>query len=100
MTRAGPAALRRAAPRRGILASTFGDRRLWLFSFSKEIDHVQENTDEPHDRVFCDVVRVQWAFDRNLMGGVALDRLSVKAPCRVTEHRHDDGQAKEHRQRA
>jgi hypothetical protein len=98
MTRAGPAALPRARPC-GIVASIFSDRRLWLFSFSEEIDHIQENTDEPHGRVSCDV-RVQWAFDRNLMGGVALDRLSVKAPCRVTEHRHDESQAKKHGQRA
>ena len=68
-----------------------------LASPSKGVQRIEENPDEPQRRVPGDV-RVQGAFDRKLVGGVALDRLAVKAPGRMAKHRQDDGEAKEQRQ--
>ena len=39
-------------------------------------------------------------LNRNLVRGIALDRLSIEPPGRVPEHRHDDGKPGEKRQRA
>ena len=67
-----------------------------FFSFSKDIERIQERPEQPQGRIPGDV-RMQGSFDWEFMGRVALDRLSIKAPCRMAQDRDDDSQTEEER---
>src|SRR5580658_1988462 len=67
--------------------------------FTESVETIEEDPERSQDRRLDQSVGPR-RMDHDLARGVALNGPAVEAPGRVAEHRHDDREAEEQRQRA